>query len=389
MASYEILTPTKDGKPRIKVLVEYGYDEHGKRLRKRKTITLPMLSEANIINAIAQFEKSLGIGTPIFENPLKRTFHSFSEEFMLNYVQQELKVKSRNTYENYLKQGITSYFGHMLLSKITTGLVNHFFLEQKANKAGSLVEKFVLLKSMFNKAIEWGYIQSNPCDKAVKPKRAKSKRINFYTESQIQHLLAVLPKFHIKHQLQTKIALFCGLRMTEIVALRFESLDFAHNTILVENTLQYDKLSNRFFLDSTKTGENRLVYAPKTLIQELQAYIEQKKKKLDKLGDKFNPLLDDKGKAIYFIFSKDNGYPNHPDRMSKQWSDIVIRHELPAITFHGLRHSYASYMLSKGINIKVIQEQLGHSNIRETLNTYSHVTREQKENATSLFDSFH
>lgn len=388
MASYEILTPTNDGKPRIKVLVEFGQDESGKRLRKRKTITLSKLTESNIINAIAQVEKSLGIETPTFTNPKKVTFKAFSEAFMTDYVQKELKVKSRNTYENYLKQGIVEFFSHLLLTKITHTHINHFFMEQKKTKAGSLVEKFVLLKSMFNKAIEWGYVDSNPCDKATKPKRPKSKRINFYTESQIQQLLEVLPKFHIKHQLQIKIALFCGLRMTEIAGLRFDSLDFTHNTILVDSTLQYDKLTNRFFLDTTKTGEIRLVHAPKTLMNELQAYIEQKKKKLDKLGDKFNPLLDDKQQPIYFIFSKDNGFPNYPDRMSNQWRDIVRRHDLPAISFHGLRHSYASFMLAKGVNIKVIQEQLGHASIRETLNTYSHVTMAQKEQATSLFDLF-
>ena len=79
----------------------------------------------------------------------------------------------------------------------------------------------------------------------------------------------------------------------------------------------------------------------------------------------------------------DTRFPNSPDRMSNQWCEIISRHDLPS----GLRHTYASYMLAKGVNIKVIQEQLGHANIRETLNTYSHVTIEQKENATSLFDS--
>lgn len=78
---------------------------------------------------------------------------------------------------------------------------------------------------------------------------------------------------------------------------------------------------------------------------------------------------------------------NRIECMSNQWRDIVKRHELPAISFHGLRHSYASFMLANGMNIKVIQEQLGHANIRETLNTYSHVTMEQKELSTMLFDS--
>lgn len=386
MAHYQIIEPTTKGLPRIKIIVNFGYDEHGKKLRKTKTVTLPKLSESNIINAVSQFEKSLGLESTSFKSTERISFESFSKKFMTDYVQTELKVKSRNTYENYLKQGIVAFFGNMLVKKITTAQINQFFTDQKKQKAGSLVEKFVLLKSMFNKAIEWGYVDVNPCDKAIKPKRAKSKRINFYTESQIQQLLNLLPNLHIKHQLQIKIALFCGLRMTEIAALRFESLDFAHNTILVDSTLQYDKLTNRFFLDTTKTGEIRLVHTPKTLMNELQAYIDQKKKKLDKLGDKFNPLLDDKEQPIFFIFSKDNGFPNYPDRMSNQWRDIVRRHDLPYISFHGL-HSYASFMLANGVNIKVIQEQLGHANIRETLNTYSHVTMEQKELSTMLFDS--
>lgn len=67
--------------------------------------------------------------------------------------------------------------------------------------------------------------------------------------------------------------------MTEIAALRFESLDFAHNNILVDSTLQYDKFTNRFFLDTTKTGEIRLVHAPKTLMNELQAYTSNKRKR--------------------------------------------------------------------------------------------------------------
>lgn len=64
--------------------------------------------------------------------------------------------------------------------------------------------------------------------------------------------------------------------------------------------------------------------------------------------------------------------------MSKQWQDIVRQYSLPSITFHGLRHTFASYLLTKGVNIKVIQEQLGHATIQETLNTYSHVGQYQR-----------
>ncbi|MGE7093573.1 polysaccharide deacetylase family protein [Lysinibacillus sp. NPDC048646] len=64
------------------------------------------------------------------------------------------------------------------------------------------------------------------------------------------------------------------------------------------------------------------------------------------------------------LFTKNNGFPSHPDDMSGRSREIVERYELPKLTFHGLRHTYASFMVSKNVNFKIIQEQLGHVNIQ-------------------------
>ncbi|MED4462683.1 tyrosine-type recombinase/integrase [Metabacillus fastidiosus] len=53
---------------------------------------------------------------------------------------------------------------------------------------------------------------------------------------------------------------------------------------------------------------------------------------------------------------------------------------------HRLRHTYASFMISKGVNFKIIQEQLGHTDIKQTLNTYSHLSDEDRTKASDLFD---
>ncbi len=70
----------------------------------------------------------------------------------------------------------------MLLHKITPTQINFFRGTEKA-KASSLIEMFVLMNTMFNKAIEWGCLEVNLCTMTNKPKRAKTKRINYYTES--------------------------------------------------------------------------------------------------------------------------------------------------------------------------------------------------------------
>ncbi|EON70186.1 tyrosine-type recombinase/integrase [Lysinibacillus sphaericus] len=95
---------------------------------------------------------------------------------------------------------------------------------------------------------------------------------------------------------------------------------------------------------------------------------------------------DDENNPINLLFVKSNGFPSHPDGMSNRWKEIVDRFNLPRLNFHGLRHTYASYMISKNVNFKIIQEQLGHVDIKQTHNTYSHLTERDKVKASDLFD---
>ncbi len=57
-------------------------------------------------------------------------------------------------------------------------------------------------------------------------------------------------------------------------------------------------------------------------------------------------MLDDENNPINLLFVKSNGFPSHPDGMSNRWKEIVDRFNLPRLNFHGLRHTYASYMIS-------------------------------------------
>ncbi|MGE7693742.1 tyrosine-type recombinase/integrase [Lysinibacillus sp. NPDC094177] len=72
--------------------------------------------------------------------------------------------------------------------------------------------------------------------------------------------------------------------------------------------------------------------------------------------------------------------------MDTAWRRIYEKYNLPKLNFHSLRHSYASYMVSKNVNFKIIQEQLGHSDIKMTINIYSHLTSKDKNKASDFFD---
>ncbi|WP_166672395.1 MULTISPECIES: site-specific integrase [Cytobacillus] len=121
-------------------------------------------------------------------------------------------------------------------------------------------------------------------------------------------------------------------------------------------------------------------------MKELKEYATNQKKLQIASGSAWTPMLDDHGNPVNLLFTKPNGFPSHPDGLTGRWRDIVKRFNLPPLNLHGLRHTYASYMVSKNVNFKIIQEQLGHSDIKQTLNTYSHLTDKDKNNASDLFN---
>lgn len=82
-----------------------------------------------------------------------------------------------------------------------------------------------------------------------------------------------------------------------------------------------------------------------------------------------------------FVFCLPDGRAYHPERVSREFDRRVARLQLPRITLHGLRHTWATLALRAGVHPKVVQERLGHSTIGVTLNTYSHVSAGMQSDA--------
>ena len=90
-----------------------------------------------------------------------------------------------------------------------------------------------------------------------------------------------------------------------------------------------------------------------------------------------------------YVFKWSDGHPYSPDYVSKRFSTLLKKHNLPHIRFHELRHSCASMLLAMGWNLKDVQEWLGHSDIKMTANIYSHLDVGRKTNiADSLAEKF-
>lgn len=387
MASYKVVEPDKNGKPRIKITVELGYNEEtGRRIRKYKTVTLNSLSERTIKKAITEFEIEAA-SSDITKTLDTIKFKDFVERWLDNYVRVDLSPKTKNNYIRDLNLGILDELGEYQLAKIKTFHIVECLNKWKVKKDSTARTKYVVLKSIFSKAIEWRVIDENPMQGVKAPYyEPKQKELAFYDEEQLKQLFEVLKQVNPKNRIRIKLAALAGLRLSEIAGIRLECIDFKNNVILIDKTLQLDDETKKLILGPTKNKKPRRVNVPSSFMNELKDYVNQQRKLQIKSGNLWTPMLDENGTPINFLFTKNNGYPMQPRTLYTEWRRITKTFNLPWITFHNLRHSYASYMVSKDVNFKIIQEQLGHSDIKMTLNTYSHLTEKDKKMASDLFD---
>lgn len=376
MTSYKKISEDK-----YKLYVELGYDDKGKRIRKTKTITIT--SPRDLKSKIRDFEMEC------FKEPIESveniTFSKFVDRWIKNYVRIKLTQKTFEAYKYLLDTSLLPHFGNMKLSKIKKLHIVEFFAQEERDGKKSNFNKYTTLRSVFGRAVEWEVIPSNPMKGMEKPKQNK-KAIEYYTIEELKHLFKTLKKVYPKHNMLIRLAAAGGLRRGEVLGIRYESVNFDDGSIYVDKTLQFDNEHKNFYLGPTKNKKPRLVFFPDGIMKELKDYyINHRKQKL-KIGSAWRYIQDENGIDINLLFTKEDGYPALPNSIGNEWRKIIKKYKLKSISFHALRHSCASLMIAEGINFKIIQDRLGHSDIRMTLNTYSHLSKDQEKKAADVFN---
>jgi len=174
------------------------------------------------------------------------------------------------------------------------------------------------------------------------------------------------------------LALFTGMRRSELLALRWCDVDLLLCQLSVTRTI-HQLHSGEIIFQQTKTDKSRRMVSlsPSTAIV-LREHREQQEKIRQSLG---LTLTDDD-----LIFCQIDGKPLLPDSITHAWMKLARRTGLKSIRLHDARHSHASLMLKQGVHPKIVQERLGHSSIQITLDTYSHVAPGLQQAAANRFD---
>jgi integrase len=172
-------------------------------------------------------------------------------------------------------------------------------------------------------------------------------------------------------------AVVTGMRRGELLALRWADIDFDHKRLLVLHSVDFI-VGNGYVEDKPKTAAGkRVISLPDFLLDMLNGHRTKQLTQREACKDWQDHDL---------VFPNLKGKYMHPNHMGASFRQLLEDADLPPIHFHDLRHSASSILLCMGVNIKVIQELLGHSDISITLRTYSHLLPTMQQEAVQVWN---
>lgn len=245
-----------------------------------------------------------------------------------------------------------------------------FELKNKGLSNVSINKIIQLIRAMYNYGIESKILSNNPISKSYKLTEEK-KHMNVLTENEINLFLNIAKQKSYKIYAFLATAIFTGMRRGELLALEWSDIDFKSHRILVNKQL-YKKQAT-----SPKNNKYRYIDIPSNLIEILKEY-KQSQSILSKI-----------------VFCNNTGQYMHPSIMERRYfcatlkkvNEQLSEDEQIKLRFHDLRHSYATLLLSKGVPIKYVQEQLGHASAKMTLDVYASFLPSVKFEALNILNN--
>ncbi|OUN08604.1 site-specific integrase [Flavonifractor sp. An92] len=360
----------KDGRWEGRVVV--GYDEAGNPrtknvLAKTKKECIAKLED---LKSVCQVVRPVQVRSDM-------TFRDWLDYWYQNYSKPRLRQTTQLSYEGWIYNHLIPGLGDIPLNQLTQAELQQFFRRMKESGRKANVERrgpsmadrsvrscHAVCQMALDKAVEERLIHSNSAIGCKLPP-LKGKEMKILTQEEIQRFL-IQAKAEGMYELFL-LELTTGMRRGELLALRWDDLDFATGKLRIDK--QVYPVGGKLILNEPKTkAANRTIILPPAMVELLAEY---------KKGV-FSELM--------FPSRIKPEQPIDPGYVRKRLQVILERAECKKVRFHDLRHTFATLSLENGMDVKTLSTIIGHVSAATTLNTYTHITDEMRKKAALSID---
>jgi integrase len=331
---------------------------NGKRRQKKKR---GFKTKKEAQNALIEAEHTL-LKNGTYIEPSKMLY----KDYLHSWLDDKKTLIKESTYKTYswlINKYIIPFLGDKEISQIRPIDIQKFYNEL-INKDLLSRENIQKIHSLINdslkKAEKWELIKRNVASLVDRPKAFKKELSVWEIDEVKKFLLAARTS---RYYIAFLLALTTGMRQGEILALRWKDIDFNNNTLSVKQTLSHT--GNKIIPGAKTKSSLRSITLPLETVNALARH-----KKVIQYEKKIADVLY---KDYDLVVCTNIGTPCSPRNLLRSFYSAIKKANVPRIRFHDLRHTHATLLLKQGIHPKVVAERLGHSNIRITLDTYSHV----------------
>ena len=272
-------------------------------------------------------------------------------ELYMDDCRPRLRQNTMESKEYIIKDKILPYFGNKAVSKISPADIRKWQHEliSKGYKDNYLKTINNQLTAIFNFAVNYYDLESNPCRKAGSMGKARAAEMPFWTVEEFERFLDHMMDKRISY-MGFKLFFWTGLRKGELLALTREDVDLDAKTLTVNKS--YQKIKDKEVITPPKTPKsNRVISLPDFLVEDLKDYFD----------------------SIYNLKPKDRIFPVRREYFNNEMKRGIKESGVKYITVHNLRHSHAATLAHMQILPLEVANRLGHENVETTLNIYEHL----------------
>ena len=353
---YAVLNYRNAGGQRKTKWISLGLPEKG---NKRK-------AEAELARLRAEFEPPKEVGD--------LSSDMLFADYLLKWLEiakGRLAVATYSSYAAIIKKPVGPYFRqrNLTLRELEARHLQMFYSEMiRKVKPNTVIHYHAIIHSALKYAVKTDMLVQNVADKVDRP-RKNSFQPTFLDAEQMQKLFEIVKGTRL--ELPVLVAAFYGLRLGEVLGLKWDAIDFNRGTLTIKRTVTEATIDGTMKIieqDSAKTKSSLRTFP---LVGSFRDYF-QKVKEAQELNKKvcgncYNYEYDG------YVFVDELGDLMRPEYLTSYFPQYIQKHGCKRMRFHDLRHSCASLLLANGVPLKQIQEWLGHSDFSTTANIYAHL----------------